>query len=71
MTSQNRVKSNCDVLANFSLIFRNSEFIMKNKFPSYETQKFSLFNNTKILELDNFGIKVSLKVPNCFLERII
>ena len=29
MTSQNRVKLNCDVIANFSLIFRNSDFLMK------------------------------------------
>ena len=42
MTSQNRVKLNCDVIANFSLIFQNSEFLMKIKFPSYITRKFYL-----------------------------
>ena len=58
MTSWNRVKSNCDVVANFSLIFRNSEFLTKierlklklkflmkifnEKFPNYVTQKFYL-----------------------------
>ena len=40
MTSQNRVKSNCDVIANFLLILRNSEFLMKIKFPSYGTREF-------------------------------
>ena len=40
MTSQNWVKSNWDVIANFSLIFRNSEILF-------------LFNNTKIPELHN------------------
>ena len=42
MTSQNRVKLNCDVIANFSLIFQNSEFLMKIKCPSYITRKFYL-----------------------------
>ena len=35
--------SNCDVIANFSLIFRTSEFLMKTKFPSYVTRKFYLY----------------------------
>ena len=43
MTSYNGVKSNSDVIANFLLIFRNSEFLMKMKFPSYVTQKFYLY----------------------------
>ena len=43
MMSQNRVKSNCDVIANFSLILRDLEFLMKIKFPSYVTRKFYLY----------------------------
>ena len=43
MTSQNQVKSNCDVIANFSLIFRHPEFLMKMKFPSYVTRKLYLY----------------------------
>ena len=35
MTSYNRVKSNFDAVAKFSFIFRNSEFLIKIKFPSY------------------------------------
>ena len=38
-----RVKSNCDVIAYFLLIFRNSEFLMKTKFPSYVTRKFYFY----------------------------
>ena len=37
---ENRVKSDCDVIANFSLIFRYLEYLMKIKFPSYVTRKF-------------------------------
>ena len=51
---ENRVKPNCDVIALFSLIFRDSEFLMKITFPSYEI--LSLFNNTKIPELHISGI---------------
>ena len=40
MTSENRVKLNCDVIANFPLIFRNLKFLMKIKFTSYVTRKF-------------------------------
>ena len=43
MMSWNWVKSNCDVIANFPLIFRNSEYLMKIKFPSYVTRKFYLY----------------------------
>ena len=43
MTSEIRVKSNCDVIANFSLIFSNSEFLMKIKLPSYVTRNFYLY----------------------------
>ena len=43
MTSYNRVKSNCDAIGNFLLIFRNSEFLMKIKFPSSVTRKFYLY----------------------------
>ena len=35
--------SNCDVIANFSLNFRDSEFLMKIKFPSQLTRKFYLY----------------------------
>ena len=38
-----RVKSNCDVITNFSLIFRNLEFLMKIIFPSYVTLEFFLY----------------------------
>ena len=55
MTSQNGVKSNCDVIANFSLIFPNSEFLMKIKFAS-NSGILPLFNNTKISVLRNSGI---------------
>ena len=58
MTSQNRVKSNCDVIANFSLLgifnenqiseLRNSEIL-------------SLFINTNIPENLSFIKKASLK----------
>ena len=40
---KNRVKSNCDAIANFSLIFLNSEFLIKIKFPSHVTRKFYLY----------------------------
>ena len=39
---KNVVKLNCDVIADFLLIFRNSKFLMKIKFPSYVTRKFYL-----------------------------
>ena len=39
----NRVKSSCDAIANFLLNFRNSEFLVKMKFPSYLTRKFYLY----------------------------
>ena len=47
MTSQSRVKPNCEVIASFSLIFCNSEFLMKIKFPSYVTRKFYLLITIK------------------------
>ena len=57
MTSKNRVKSNCDVIANFSLIFHNSKFLMKIKFSALNNSEIlSLFRNTKIPELRNSGI---------------
>ena len=37
------VKLNFDAIAKFPLIFRNSEFLMKIKFPSYLTRKFYLY----------------------------
>ena len=43
MTSQNQVKSNGDLIANFSSIFRNLEFLVKIKFPSYLTRKCYLY----------------------------
>ena len=46
---KNRVKLNCEVIANFSLIFINSEFLMKIfnlhltlKFPIYATRGFKI-----------------------------
>ena len=50
MMSKIQVKSNCDIIAIFSLILCNSEFSMKIKFPSYATRK------NKIPELHNSGI---------------
>ena len=55
MTSKIRVKSNCDIIAIFSLILCNSEFSMKIKFPSYATRK------NKIPELHNSGILSFMK----------
>ena len=53
MTSWNRVESNCDAKANVSLIFLNSEFLMKVKFPSYVTQRFYLYLTT--LKFENLS----------------
>ena len=53
-----RVKSNCDVKANFSLIFRNSELLLKMKFPSYVTRKFYLYLITlksRVTQLGNLS----------------
>ena len=70
MALQNRIKSNCDVIANFSLIFRNSKFIMKIKFPSYVTRKFYLYLMT--LKFPSYTTsQVSLKIWSNFIERII
>ena len=43
MISLTRVKSNCGIVTNFSLILRNSEFLMKIKFSSYVTREFFLY----------------------------
>ena len=42
---ENRVKSNCDIIANFSFLFRYLEFLIKIKFLSFVTQK--LYRYTK------------------------
>ena len=41
--SKNYYAPNELVIANFSLFFHNSEFLMKIKFPSYVTQKFYIY----------------------------
>ena len=63
MTSQNRVNSNCDVIANFSLIFRNLEFLMKVKFPSYVTRKFYLYLRT-LTKIPDFATRDLSLVKN-------
>ena len=53
---ENLVTANYDAIANFSLIFHNSEFLMKIEFPNI-TQKFYFYLVcTKIPELQNSQI---------------
>ena len=70
MTSSNRIKSNRDVVANFSLTFRDWKFLMKIKFPSYVTRRFlSLFNNNKIPEYSRVEFKFHLKFRVTSLKK--
>ena len=53
-----RVKSNCDVKANFSLIFCNSEILSlfnNTKVPSYVTRKFYLYLTTLKFRVTQLG----------------
>ena len=55
MTSKKTNKSNCDVLANYSLILRNLELLMKIKFPNYITWEFDLYLIT--LKFSSYAIR--------------
>ena len=43
MTSLNGVKSNCDVIANFSIILLDSEYLIKIITPSCVTREFYIY----------------------------
>ena len=62
-----------DVIATFSLIFRNSEFLMKIKFPSYVLKNFTLLNNNKTRKFEfrqKFGV-TSLKESFEYLRKVL
>ena len=72
MTPQKRVKFNCYVIAIFLLIFRNSEFLIKIKFPSYVHQKFHLDLITlKISSYTNLEFKIQLKFQVTSLKKLL
>ena len=66
---KNRVKLNCEVIANFSLIFINSEFLMKKKFLSYVTRKFNLYLTLKFPSYATRKFKIHLKFRVTLLKE--